>query len=128
MGSRCQYFIKLLWQLMDRFLRPRESDCIRLLWKDTTSSRAGRLANCRNPPPKLVKPAIREDKEFFEKPSCHRRYFENFPMSARGFPSSAQEDSTFSLNSVMDHRKGERPVKRGVSVLDLKDDRCRWSF
>src|SRR5580693_4655058 len=66
MGSRCQYFIKLLRQLMDRFLRPRESDCIRLLRKDTTSSRAGRLANCRNPPPKLVKPAIREDKEFFE--------------------------------------------------------------
>jgi hypothetical protein len=48
------------------------------------------LRQLSKPVQKLAKLAHQKDKQFLENPSRHRRYFENFLMSARDFPSGSE--------------------------------------
>src|SRR5271163_691861 len=114
MESRCQYFIEILWLLVNSYLRPNESDCSRFLSKDTTTVRVRRLANYRDPPPWLVKPALQEDGEFFEKLPHVCKYSKDLLVATRDFPSCPQAGWRFSVPATLSHRRTNRPVNGRV--------------
>jgi hypothetical protein len=111
MGRRRRCFIEHLSLSLDKFLRPRESDCIRSLSKDATTSRARCLTNFRNPSPRPVKPMPQEDNTILEIPSCQGRYVGDFLKSPRDSPSNPHVDRGASLHATLGRRRANRSVK-----------------
>ena len=109
MGRRRQRFIEHLWLSLDKFLRPRESDCIRSLSKDATTSRARRLTNFRNASPRPVSRCLKRTTPFLT--SCQGEYVEDLLKSPRDFPSSPLMDSRASLPAELGRRRADLSVK-----------------
>ena len=113
---------------MDRFLRPHESDCILLFSKDTTTSKAGRIVNCRNPSPRLVNSTVQEENEFFEKPSRRGKYARDLLNAPRDFPNSPRAGWRFSLPAALSHRRTNRSVNGRMYAKQLSFSEPRYFF